>query len=173
MKRGKRMKKLNANEWNENVFEAIGKRWMLITAKDPESGKYNTMTASWGGMGILWNKPVCFLFIRPQRYTFEFTERTSCISLSFFPEEYRADLRTLGTLSGRDGDKLQKTSLSAVDNGDYVSFAEADVVIHATKLYRSDIAPEGFVDLSLLSNYPQNDFHRMYICEINEILINN
>ena len=41
----------------ENACKLIGKDWMLVCAGD------NAMTASWGGMGILWNKPVSFVFI--------------------------------------------------------------------------------------------------------------
>ena len=43
----------------ENAFDLIGKEWMLVTAGTED--KFNTMTASWGGVGILWNKPVAFL----------------------------------------------------------------------------------------------------------------
>ena len=57
--------------WRVNPFESIGRKGMLITATK-EDGTYNTMTASWGGVGVLWGKNVCTLYIRPQRYTFEF-----------------------------------------------------------------------------------------------------
>ena len=58
------MKKLEVKDLKENFFEAIGKEWMLVTAGTKE--KFNTMTASWGGIGWLWNKPVAFVFIRPE-----------------------------------------------------------------------------------------------------------
>jgi len=73
-----------------DCFTMIGKEWMLITAE--KDGKVNTMTASWGGMGILWNKKVAFIFIRPQRYTKEFVDATSHLSLTFFDESYRKQL---------------------------------------------------------------------------------
>ena len=47
------------------VFERIAKQWMLITAGPVEH--CNTMTASWGGLGILWGKPVSTIYIRPER----------------------------------------------------------------------------------------------------------
>lgn len=53
------MKELTVSELKDNMFHAIGKEWMLVTAGTPE--KFNTMTASWGGTGILWGKPVAFL----------------------------------------------------------------------------------------------------------------
>ncbi len=45
-----------------NPFTKIGSEWMLITAGD-QSG-YNTMTASWGGLGVLWGKNVATCYIR-------------------------------------------------------------------------------------------------------------
>ena len=64
-----------------NPFNLIGKKWFLITSGD-ESG-YNTMTASWGQMGILWNKPVITAFVRPNRKTFEFMENNEYFTISF------------------------------------------------------------------------------------------
>ena len=57
------MKAINPNEIKDNFIELIGKEWMLVSAGDKE--KFNMMTASWGGVGVLWNRPVVFAFIRP------------------------------------------------------------------------------------------------------------
>ena len=67
---------------HENVFSLIGDQWMLVTAGTAE--RCNPMTASWGGLGVLWRKNVATIYIRPQRYTFEFLEREPGFSLSFF-----------------------------------------------------------------------------------------
>ena len=48
-------------------FDKIGKEWMLVTAGNEE--KVNTMTASWGGMGVMWGKNAAFIVIRQSRYT--------------------------------------------------------------------------------------------------------
>ncbi len=66
------MKKLEVKDLKENFFEAIGKEWMLVTAGTKE--KFNTMTASWGGIGWLWNKPVAFISLITERYTYEFVD---------------------------------------------------------------------------------------------------
>ncbi len=149
----------------ENVFSAIGQDWMLITAKKPD-GTFNTMTASWGGMGILWNKPVAFCFIRPQRYTQEFVEAADTCTLSFFGNAHREDLTLLGRVSGRDGDKIARTSLTPMPIGDSIGFAQADLILHCKKLYRGALEESGFLDPSLLSHYAQKDFHCVRICEI-------
>lgn len=96
------MKKIDVKELKDNFFEAIGKEWMLVTAGTKES--FNLMTASWGGIGWLWNRPVAFGFIRPERYTFEFAEKTDVLTLSFLGmgKEAREVYKVCGSKSGRD-----------------------------------------------------------------------
>ena len=66
------MERIDPARLAENFIELIGREWMLVTASSPE--KFNTMTASWGGAGFLWNRPVAFVFVRPERYTYEFMD---------------------------------------------------------------------------------------------------
>ena len=157
----------------DNLFSAIGKDWMLITAANSK-GEVNTMTASWGCAGILWNKPVAVCFIRPQRYTYEFTEKSDTLSLSFLPdkETYRAALKYCGTKSGRDGDKFAATGLHAevTENGvPYVG--EARLVLVCRKLYADELKENCFIDPEMLKNYAAKDYHRFYICEITDVMV--
>ena len=98
------MRLLRPEELNENVFNAIGREWMLITAGRPEH--FNTMTASWGGLGFLWNKPVAFVFIRPERYTYHFIESEDSVTLTFLGQAHRDIYNLCGKLSGRNTDKM-------------------------------------------------------------------
>ncbi len=139
---------------------------MLITAGNIKS--FNTMTASWGGLGVLWNKNVAFIFIRPQRYTYGFAERSGFFTLSFFGEEYRDALNFCGSHSGRDVNKMEHTGLIPVetDRGN-VYFSQARTVMECRKLYAGDILPEQFIDRALEKKiYPSKDYHRFYIGEI-------
>ena len=159
------MKEINIKELKENAVSLFDDRWCLITAGNEKS--WNTMTASWGAMGELWNKDVCFCFIRPQRYTYEFTEREEFFTLSFFTEEYRKALAYCGRNSGRDVDKAKETGLTAKATDGSISFEEAELVLVCKKLAFQDIKPEGFVDPTIDSAcYPDKDYHRMYIGEI-------
>ena len=153
----------------ENAMKLIGRDWMLVSAES--GGKVNTMTASWGEMGVLWNKAVCTVFIRPQRYTYEFTEATDTLTLSFFDESYREALRFCGTKSGRDVDKFKETGLTyaLVDGAPIIN--EARLVIRCKKLYADDLREECFFDKEPLVNYKANDFHRFYICEIEKVFM--
>lgn len=148
----------------DNPFELIGKDWMLITAGTPES--FNTMTASWGGLGVLWERKTAFCFIRPTRYTYEFVESSPYFTLSFFEEHYRKALSFCGSHSGRDTDKIKGAGLTPVKKGNFVYFDEARLVLACRKLYFQDINQEHFLDEKINDMYPQKDYHRMYIGEI-------
>lgn len=147
-----------------NPFTLIGKDWMLVTAGD--AGKFNTMTASWGGVGVLWNKNVVFTFIRPQRYTYEFIEKGDIFTLSFFDDSHRDALKFCGANSGRDVDKVKETGLTPVFTDGGVYFEEAKLVLVCRKLACQDMDPAGFIDPSLAKNYAAGDYHRMYAAEI-------
>lgn len=150
---------------DDNVFNRIGEGWMLITAGG-EAG-FNMMTASWGGLGVLWGRQVVFCFVRPSRYTFGFMEKAGHFSLSFFAEEYRKDLSFCGEHSGREVDKAAETGLSPVfDPSGAVYFSQADLVLISRKIYYQDIDPAHFLDETIVENYLNGDFHRMYIGEI-------
>lgn len=147
-----------------NPFEMIGKQWYLITGGTMDH--YNTMTASWGTMGVLWRKPVVNSFIRPQRYTFEFVEAGELFTLSFFDEGYRAALNFCGSHSGRDYDKAKECGLTAQEFDGAVGFAEAQTVFVCRKIYSYDIKPEGMIDKEIEKLYPEHDYHRGYFAEI-------
>lgn len=151
---------------DENVFKLIGEQWMLVTAGNAE--KFNMMTASWGGLGFLWNRPVAFVFIRPQRYTFDFVERNEGFTLSFFGEEYRKVLQLCGTKSGREIDKVAETKLTpfATPSGN-MAFEEASLVLDCRKCYIDMIEKGNFIDYETVARwYPHEDFHKMYVAEI-------
>lgn len=154
-----------------NPFARIGSQWMLITAGS-KAGGCNTMTASWGGLGVLWNKPVSFIFVRPQRYTREFLEREGGYSLCFFALDWHRQLGYLGTVSGRDEDKIARAGLTLTFVDGVPCFAQAELVLLCQKLYRSDLTPDGFTVPGLdAENYPQHDYHRLYVGEVTRALV--
>ena len=153
----------------DNALKLIGKDWMLITVKDGEGA--NAMTASWGCMGVLWNKPVAVCFIRPQRYTYGLAENEDRMSLAFFGEGYRDALSLCGSKSGRDCDKLSLAGLTVSDVYGVPVIDQASTVIIGKKLYADDLKEDNFVDKAMLDNYKSKDFHRIYVLEIQKVLI--
>ncbi len=155
----------------DNPFQLIGRDWMLVTAGTTAS--FNTMTASWGGLGHLWNRDVGICFVRPQRHTFGFMEAASHYTLSFYVETHRAALDYCGSHSGRDGDKAAAAGLTPVsDETGAIYFAEARLVLVCRKLYGGDIVRSAFTDPTVPAEvYPRGDFHRMYVGEIVRCLV--
>lgn len=152
---------------DRDAFRKIGKEWMLVSAE--KDGRVNTMTASWGGLGVLWNKDVAFVFIRPQRYTYEFTENSDYMTLSFFGGEYKNELSYLGTRSGRDEDKISNVGMHITYVDGHPTFEEAKCTVVCRKLYADVLKEECFVDKEMLLNYEKKDFHRVYVVQIEAV----
>lgn len=145
-------------------------KWMLITAAKPD-GTVNTMTASWGGFGVMWNKEVAYVVIRPQRYTKEFVDSAESFSLSFFDSSYKKALSHLGSVSGRDEDKIATTGLTVRFKNEIPYFEEAEEVILVKKLFVQPIREDAFLDKDIIEKwYPEKDFHYLYIAEVTGIL---
>jgi flavin reductase (DIM6/NTAB) family NADH-FMN oxidoreductase RutF len=159
-------KTISTESLKDNFFSRIDRDWMLITAGT--LSHFNTMTASWGSLGILWNKPVAICFIRPHRFTFQFTEKHTFFTLSFLEEKNRDILNFCGSHSGKDTDKVARTGLVPVELGaESISFEQAKLVFECRKLYADFIKPENFLVQDIIAkNYPEQDFHRFYIGEI-------
>jgi len=156
---------IKPEEIEDNVFKLIGAEWMLVTAGNKES--FNMMTASWGGLGVLWNKNVCFIFIRPTRYTYGFIEKSNTYTLSFFDPKYKHVLNLCGTKSGRYCNKVKETGISPAETkSGSIYFTEARLVIECRKIYYQDLEPANFLDPEIAANYPEKDYHRMYAGEI-------
>ncbi len=155
-------------EINENTFDLLDNQWMLILAGNKD--KHNCMTASWGGFGILWNKPVAFVFIRPQRYTLKFVEQNDFFTLNFFEEKWRPALELCGNKSGRDIDKSTAAGLTIAEAPKSIAFQEARMVIECRKLYIDELKAENFLDKGIIkTHYPTHDFHKLFIAEITSV----
>lgn len=157
-------------EETDPVFRRIGKEWMLISASD--GVRDNLMTASWGMYGILWGEPVAAIFVRPQRYTYELLEKAETLSLSFLPPDRRDALNYCGSHTGRKMEKFSAAGLTLTKNGDGIPYpAEAEQVLFCRKLYAQDLKKENFLVPEPLKHYAADDFHRMYICRIESVIM--
>lgn len=163
------MEKLSVGQLNDNVFSTIGKEWMLVTAGNKDS--FNMMTASWGCLGWLWNKPVAVVFIRPERHTHGFIESNEYLTLNFlgYGEEARNIYNVCGSKSGRDINKAETTGLQPVETElGNVTYKQARLTLECRKLYKDDIKQSSFIDKGLERWYggAAGGYHDMYILEI-------
>lgn len=154
---------------NFNPFTKFSKEWMLITAGNET--KCNTMTASWGGLGVLWDKCVSFVFIRPGRYTLKFVQNNDYYSLCFLSDSNRKILNYCGSHSGRDGNKIEAAGLTPVFNESAPYFEEAELVLICRKMHEQQVDPGCFIDPEIdREHYPQKDYHEMFIGDIVKVL---
>lgn len=160
-------KKIDPKTLQANPFSMFDNDWALATAGSKAA--FNTMTISWGGLGWLWNKPVCFTFIRKSRYTYQFIEDSDCFTLSFFGGNIcRDQLKLLGSKSGRDMDKMRDSGLTPLQVDGHPAFAEATCIMVCKKLYSAEIDVSKLPPRLINAMYPgqKPDTHMAYTAEI-------
>ena len=151
-----------------NIFEMFDKQWALVTAGNMDS--YNTMTIGWGGLGTLWRKPVCTVYVKPCRYTHGFMDSNDYFTVSFFETEHRSALSVLGTKSGRDGDKVSEVGFDAVPCGESVTFKQAKTTLLCKKIYRQDLDIKNISDDIIEKYYTEEAPHTVFVGEVIEVI---
>lgn len=117
-----------------DVFRKFSRQLAVITAGTLED--FNSMTIGWGMLGNVWgHTPGITVYVSPSRYTWQFLEKNEYFTVCFFDESRHADVMTLGTTSGRDGDKIARTSLTPTALQGCVGFAEAELTLVCRKVY--------------------------------------
>ncbi|GHV94703.1 flavin reductase [Spirochaetia bacterium] len=173
----------NIRDFRGSPAARIGDEWALVTAGNPDTGagNWNTMTVSWGGLGVLWSRDVATIYIRPGRHTVEFLNANPLFTISFFDKKHRKALAVCGDKSGRDYDKAAEAGLTPIvfDSGiasgravGAVGFKEASEIIICKKIYTHDFDPSKFLDPGIEKEcYPQKDYHRLFVGEILTLLV--
>lgn len=148
-----------------NIIKMLNDDWMLITAGDKDH--FNMMTASWGGLGVLYGKPIATCFINPTRHTYQLMEKNDTYTLTFYTEAYREALKYCGTTSGRDADKVKGSGLSPITTPEgSQAFSEAWLIIECRKLVSQSLTPEAISNEKVKEQWAGKQLHKMYIGEI-------
>lgn len=152
-----------------NPFTKFKNDWALLTVKSED--KTNSMTVSWGGLGVLWDKPIATIYVRESRYTKELIDHANRFSLTFLEERFRPLLKYMGEVSGRIEDKIKTAGLH-IDNHIGVPYIdEGNFVIICRKMAAVPMPESTFLDPAVKSEYYENDdFHTMYVGEILSML---
>ena len=164
---------ISPEEFNENIFKLVGKDFTVITAGE----KPNSMVASWGGIGIMFNKPVTWNFLRANRYTLEKMRETGTFTMCWFPDQYKGDIMQFGTKSGRNTDKMAQTKLTPMATPDgYPAYAEAKIIIECKLIAASTVSKDEFyteeAKTFLQEGYDDaKDWHKLVYGEITKIYI--
>ena len=168
---GQELQTISSRDFIAQPASLWSEQWFLLTGGNLGAGKFNTMTVSWGSLGCIWNKPFAMVVVRPSRYTYQFMEEFNTFTLCGFPMDNQPAMRTLGSKSGRDGDKISESGLTLVPATRVAApaYAEAELIIECRKMYFQDLDPSHFLDPETIQNYPRPDYHRMYFGEIMHI----
>jgi flavin reductase (DIM6/NTAB) family NADH-FMN oxidoreductase RutF len=134
---------ISSEEITDNIFKLVGTDYTVITAG--KESHFNSMTASWGGVGILFNKPVAWGMLRANRYTLEIIKKEHTYTLSYFPDEYKEQVLFFGSKSGRDTDKMKEITLTPIQtpNGN-MTYREARLVLECKILELTTVSPDDY-----------------------------
>ena len=153
------------------IFRVFGSQNALLTAGD-KSG-CNTMTIGWCQLGRLWSIPVCTVYVRPERYTYQFMESHDYFTVSVLPASHKqTTMQLCGTKSGREVDKVKACGLTlCYGAGDAPFFDESQWALVCEKLYAQDLAPEHMVVPGPIEKYygAYGGWHRSYIGRVVEV----
>jgi flavin reductase (DIM6/NTAB) family NADH-FMN oxidoreductase RutF len=152
------------------IFQVFGTQNALLTAGD-QTG-CNTMTIGWCQLGRLWGLPVCTVFVRPERYTYQFMETHDYFTVSVLPVSEKQTMAFCGSKSGRDVDKIKECGLTVrYGAGDAPFFEEAEWVLVCKKLYVQDLNETCVLDREhILPQYgAKGGWHRAYTGQVVEV----
>lgn len=164
-----RLHPVNPKTLTPEIFQVFGTQNALLTAGDKSS--CNTMTIGWCQAGRLWNLPVCTVYVRPERYTYQFMESHDYFTVSVLPASEKKTMAFCGTKSGRDVDKVQACGLTLCHGaGDAPFFDEAELVLVCKKLYVQDMDPACVADQAQVTPHygAKGGWHRIYTGEVVE-----
>lgn len=162
-------KRISPDKIPGNIIKLLND-WMLITSGVEDN--LNVMTASWGGLGVLWDRPIALNFINPTRFTVSTMEKGDTYTLSFYTEAYKEALEYCGNNSGRDTDKIKGSGLTPIKtpNG-ATAFSEAWMIIECRKIVDQQISSDAVKDKPLAAEWSKNGYHKIYIGEILNVWI--
>ena len=157
---------IKPQEIEVNAVKMYADDWMILSAGNESN--MNMMTIAWGGLGELWGKPVVTVYVSTSRYTYKYMEENEYFTVTAFPEEYRDKLQYLGSVSGRDEDKLKGSGFNVefTEKGNPI-YKEANLAIECKKIYTHQF-DKNSIPLEQRQWYDetQTGIHVMYVGEI-------
>lgn len=166
-------KSIEAKDINENIFKLLSENHSVITAGT--DSLYNSMTASWGGWGRLYEKQVAWCTLGAGRYTLELIKQNGTYTFSFFDESHKEQVLFLGSKTGRDSDKMKELKLTKVDTpSGNITYKEAFLVLECKLIQQSTINPEDVKESEdkefLNKAYKSvNGYHQLLIGDITKV----
>ncbi len=144
------------------------KEGVLVLAGDEKQS--NALMVTNAMFGRMWDKDVIMVAIKPLRYTKEFIDINESFSVNFFSPEYQKEKEYIGSVTGREVNKMSKSSLERNIYRGTPYFSDAETVFFCKKLFSEEIKETSFIDKTLIfKHYLFKDFHSFYIAEITKV----
>lgn len=138
--------------------------------------RLNTMTIAWGHIGVVWNKPVFIVFVRPSRYTYEILMKAHDFTVNIpYEGALKKELAYAGSTRGEDLDKFEVMGLTPTPSKTVKtpSIKECALNYECKIIYRQIQEPALIQEEIQKKHYPQHDMHVMIYGEITHIDIKN
>lgn len=139
----------------------------LITSGSGED--INVMAASWGGLGVFWEKPVAFCFLGAQRYSITTMDKGDTYTISFYTEAYKDAIQYCGSATGRNENKVKGSGLTPIKTpSGATAFAEAWMIFECKKMITQPLSQDAITDKTsdAAKKWNGKELHKMYIGEI-------
>lgn len=167
---------INVFDHANEIMNAL-KSGILLTTKADD--KVNTMSISWGTLGIEWGKQIFTVFVRENRFTRTMLDKNPEFTINIpYGDFNKKIIGYCGSKSGRNVDKIKDMNLT-LEESDEISvpgIKELPLTLECKVLYRQmqdkDAIPQDIKD----DCYPQDvdstsplankDFHIAYYAEI-------
>ena len=169
-------KEIEVFDYAGDIMKALQKGVLLTTKVDD---KVNSMTISWGMLGIEWAKPIFTVFVRENRFTKEQIEKSMEFTINIPYGEYdKKILGVCGSKSGRNIDKVKELGLT-LENPNIIStpgIKELPLTLECKVVYQQKQDEKAITEENRNNFYPQDvdgtfpmanrDYHTAYYGEI-------
>jgi len=146
------------------TLDKLGDGGALLIAGNPP----NPMTIGWATLGIIWNKPILTVYVRPTRFTFHLMEKSMDFTVCILPESCKKQLAFCGTKSGRDVNKIEQCGFT-MEQGLLVKtpYIAESMIHYECRIVHKHMLDHSTLDQKIISRfYPLKDFHMVYYGEI-------
>lgn len=154
-------KQIDIYDYADHILKYL-KKGILITTKNDD--KINSMTISWGQLGIVWNRLIFTAYIRQGRFTHEILKKTNEFTINIpMNEKAGKILSYCGTKSGRDYHKVKELGLTPVygENISVPGIKELPLTLECRLIY-SQLQDKNLIPEFLKQEFYPRDVHESF-----------
>ncbi len=155
------------------IFKKLPTPGILLVTGNKLQQK-NIMTIGWLQFGIVWQKPIVNIYVRPSRYSYKLLQDNDEFTINVMPDSYDNIISICGEKSGSFCDKFSECNIQTI-NSDTIStpsLKDAEIIIECKIQHKTDIDPKRLNDLILARYYAKNDFHQIISASIQKFSSN-